>query len=849
MATLTFLPWALAGASAARNAGGTAMGGNRPDFQVAVTVTKLLDNGSTSVVVPADGPASGPTATVSMQLLGPGDITGLAPGQVASTEPADGATGVLTTVFAAVEFAEVTLPWLFTPAAENVSWPSGTPPPAGSHRLLPWICLVVVPDTAGITLDTSAGTLTIGAPADARQQLPDLADAWAWAHVQYAGSLDADAAGGSTQESASAASAASTLAARPAAALSRLLSPRQLAPGTRYLACVVPTFMAGRVAGLGGTTDPAAQAAPAWDVSPAGEASLTLPVYYSFSFTTGTGGDFLSLAQLLAHPPAVTGSPGAGLGPVTLSVTVPATVSPAAPAATVQLEMPGMLEPAQAAPPADPPAFAAVRQWLQTALTPAPGDLLPELRPTAYGAPQAGITQAELTTGFAQQPPWFTTLNCDPRLRAAAALGKQVVAAQREELVAAAWTQVEQALQANALLSRAQLARAVGERQSAKHLPASDRLSFLRLTSPHASRVQVTAGDIVGSVWSVVRDPSADIKLAAAVSPEYRRLTRPRGPHARNVAAPAPPAISISQPQLTPGEPPFGPAQTVPGRVLAERLSPVAAAAAQAGSPADPLRGFAPQVCFPAGMITALVQADQDAVLPGTSTIPANTALTLQANSPSIAAYLVGLNTEISRLLLWRGVPADPRCTPFAYFWDQRGQAAGGQPDIQPIASWSATGTLAAQVASMSGGTFLAVRADLLRRYPSTAVFATPALEAGNGTHTFNISNAASIIQPAFTATLPPDLHLYAFPGISASAAIGTPGYFFIFQEQLSGARFGTDNLVRQNIAAPSGAYWDSASLATVITQPAHAGEIASTVRMLPVLVAIHARALLPAGG
>jgi hypothetical protein len=34
-----------------------------------------------------------------------------------------------------------------------------------------------------------------------------------------------------------------------------------------------------------------------------------------------------------------------------------------------------------------------------------------------------------------------------------------------------------------------------------------------------------------------------------------------------------------------------------------------------------------------------------------------------------------------------------------------------------------------------------------------------------------------------------------------------------------------------------------------VITQPAHAGEIASTVRMLPVLVAIHARALLPAGG
>jgi hypothetical protein len=367
--------------------------------------------------------------------------------------------------------------------------------------------------------------------------------------------------------------------------------------------------------------------------------------------------------------------------------------------------------------------------------------------------------------------------------------------------------------------------------------------------SPHASRVQVSAGDVVGSVWSVVRDPSADVKLAATTGPTYRRLARPRGPQARNVATPAPPVIAIAQQQLTPGQPPFGPDQTVPARVFAERLSPVAAAAAQAGSPADTLRGFAPQVSFPAGMITALAQTDQDAILPGAGTIPANTALTLQANPEPIAAYLVGLNTEISRLLRWRGVPADPRCTPFAYFWDQRGQAAGGQPDVQPIAGWAGTSTLAAQVAADASGTVLAVRADLLRRYPNTAVFATAAGPAGNGTHTFDISKPANIIQPAFSATLPPDLHLYVFPGISPQAAIGAPGYFFVFQDQLSEARFGTDAMTTAGIGPPAGSYWTSGSLATLTQQPAHSGAIASAVRMLPGMVAIHARALLPAGG
>jgi hypothetical protein len=868
MADITFLPWARAGAAATINATGAVMGANRPTVQVELTVSKTPDQGP-ATVIPAGQPAGHPSVTVAMPMLGPGDVLGLAPGQVIRTEPADGAAGVLTTTFPAVDFGDPTLPWLFTPAAENVGWPGGQAPPAGSHRLLPWICLVVVPDADGIALDTSAGTLTIGPPADARRELPDLADAWAWAHVQYAGDLDADATGTAPPPSgtvhAAVTAAATQLAANPASVLSRLLSPRQLATDTRYFACVVPTFMAGRVAGLGGSPDPAAAAGPAWDVSAAGEASLTLPVYLSFSFTTGTGGDFLSLAQLLLHPPDVSAAPGSGLGPATLTVNVPAPAGPASPATSVALDRPGMLQPADATPVTDPASFAAVQQWLQAAITPSPADPLPELRPTLYGAAQAGISPADLITNFAGQPAWFTTLNSDPRLRAAAALGKRVVAAQREQLVAAAWTQAEQARQANALLSRAQLARTITERQAARHLPGDsvslpgDSVSFLQLTSPHATRVQVTAGNLVGSIWSVVRASPADPRLAAVTSPAYRRLARPRGPHARQTATATPPPVLIPPDQLTPDASAFSPALTVAGRILSERLSPPAASAAQADGQKDPLRGFARQVSFTAGMFTPLAQLDQEAILPGGSAIPANTALTLEPNPLPIAAYMVGLNTEISRLLLWRGVPADPRGTPFAYFWDQRGQAAGGQPDIQPIAAWPPAATLAAQVSGDVGGIVLAVRADLLRRYPNTAVYATPAQAAGSGTHTYDISNPANVVQPAFTATLPPDLRLFGFPGISAQDALGgpapgggtQPGYFFIFQEQASETRFGTDAMTKAGLPAPAGQYWTSASLAPLAggQPPGDAGGVAGAVRMPPVLVAMHARALLPTGG
>ena len=852
MGELTFLPWARAGAGAAvntaANAAAPVMGPNRPQVQVQLTVTQTLDGGTPAQL--------SPSPAISMELLGPGDVTGFAPGQVIRTEPADGAASVDPTVFPAVEFAEVTLPWLFTPAPENAPWPGGTAPPAGSHRLLPWICLVTVPAGPGITLDTAAGTLTFDDPAEARKQLPDLTEAWAWAHVQYAGDLPADPG-----------TALDALAGTAGGTLSRLLSPRQLVADTRYHACVVPTFMAGRVAGLGGSPELSATAAPAWDITKTEAGAVTLPVYFSFTFTTGTGGDFRSLAQLLVHPPQVSAAPDGGLGPRTLTVSLPFGAPPP-PASTVTLPMPGMLGPVLTNPPPPVPLPAPVEQAVQAAITPDTADPLPELRATAYGAVQAGITPAAIAANWATQPAWFQSLNTDPRLRVAAALGKQVVAAQRDQLVAGAWAQVDDTQQANALLSRAQLSRAVTQRQLARHLSPTDPLSFLQLTSPHASRVPLTAATVTGSVWSVIRDtPGTDPRLAAVTSAAYRRLARPRGPHARATATPAPPPVpSAISSTISPNGGVFDPAQTVPNRVFAERLSPQATAAAYPAGPsgvltpaadtgqADPMRGFAQQVSYPAAMFAPLAALAQEAVLPGASTIPPNTALILQPDPDMIVAYLVGLNTEASRLLRWRGVPADPTATPFTYFWDQRGQG-GGPPDIGPIAGWGTAATLGGQLASQAAGqaqVFLAVRAELLRRYPRTAVYAAPAQEpaAGATGHTVNLG---AIVQPTFTAVLPPDLHLYGFPASQLTVSLATTGagYFFVFQQQVTETRFGSDALANAGVAAPAGAYWPVAALAGLPAPPAgQADAIAGAVLMPPVLAAIHARLLqLPSGG
>ena len=810
MTDLYFLPWARAGAATTLNAAPGQAPANRAHLSVDVAATSTASSTTSTSPVHVD-----------FRMLGPGDVVGLNTAQVIRTEPADGAVGVETRIFPAIDLDDPTLPWLFTPDAEG-----------GQHRLRPWLCLVVVRVQAGVTLDRAARTLTIAPPADASAELPDLTESWAWAHVQYAGS---GIGAGAT------AVAVSAALSEPAASLSRLVSPRELMPNTRYLACVVPTYAAGVQAGLGGTPgvdDPLADAWQASSLLP--PAAITLPVYYSFGFTTGDGGDFFSLAQSLAHAPNFAATRPVELGTRTLDLTQSGLQWPSSTGqpAPLSLELYGILRPANA--PLDNAVPAPVQSGLRSQLQPGVGS--PQLRLPIYGAVQAGVRRADLATGT-PLPAWLTQLNFDPRLRVFASLGAQVVASEQQDLVAAAWQQVEEAREVNALMSRAQLARSISARQFNKHVAtAGDPVSMLQLTSPQASRMQLRprpGAALTGTPWSVVRQDASDPALATTVSAAYRRLGRPRGPHRRRTANPAPAATAVTSQQvlsaLTPGA-------AVENRVLAERVS-VSTAAAATGRE-DPIGELSVSISYPSGMVVPLARLAPDALLSGVGTMPSNTALSLATNPSAIAAYMVGLNHEITRELLWRGVPIDRRATPFTWFWDVRGQA-GTSPDISTsIADWSPTALLENVASGAAQQLVLAVRADLFLRYPRTAVYAVRAV--GTGAHMLADETVSSNVrQPQFTATLPPDLRLFGFD-IAPAEAIASPGWFFVFQEQASETRFGSQQTT-------SASYWNLAQLQTVgaVTLPAsaHAAHVAEGTRLPPVRCAIHARALLPTSG
>jgi hypothetical protein len=269
-----FLPWVQPGTAA-----------NIPD----ASVDRLAANQPSVVTMQVRLTVNAEPVNKSLRLIGPGDVTGVDPHQVVRTEPKAGTTDFEPNYFAAVDFDRPDLPWMFTPAKADAQ-----------GRLRPWLCLVVVRRQQGVELRPPGAlplpVLAIQSPARPGDELPDLAESWAWAHAQLTG--------------ADKARMRQVLESEPARNVSRLLCPRRLEPSTEYLACVVPTFEVGRKAGLG-LAIPAAEELkldPAWTSGAQAAAQVTLPVYYSWAFRTGVGGDFEELVRCLrprALPPEV----------------------------------------------------------------------------------------------------------------------------------------------------------------------------------------------------------------------------------------------------------------------------------------------------------------------------------------------------------------------------------------------------------------------------------------------------------------------------------------------------------------------------------------------------------------
>ena len=316
------------------------------------------------------------------------------------------------------------------------------------------------------------------------------------------------------------------LAARPAMNVSRLLAPRRLQPDERYAACLVPAFDAGVVRGLGGEPDAGAVARPGLadvlgrgDVTPAG--LLPLGVRHRLG-----RGDFEQLASRL-RPFAVPRerrrradvhrrgrSRAAGRRPPTTPPHTSSWTGRCAPwqGSSARLdEVPGTYA-RRCGPRSTPPA---------TRSPSGPTATTPVLGPPLYGA-----WPARQHTVPDDQPRWLRELNLDPRSRAAAGLGAELVRQNQEHFVQWCWEQVQEVLDANRLLSRARLSLEALRRLHARHFAPQPEDRLLQLTAPLHSRTR--RGSVTITALDRRRQPA-------------RRRRRPRAAPADQPAAPGAP--------------------------------------------------------------------------------------------------------------------------------------------------------------------------------------------------------------------------------------------------------------------------------------------------------------------
>ena len=461
--------------------------------------------------VPVVADAATKPAEVDVVVRGPGDVTAFDARQVIRCYPKPNTPDALTEELAHVEFDRPDFPWLFTPTG-----------PTADARLVPWVTLVVVPRQPGGP-EPLQPPIHGGPPIlhTTRAQLPPLSDAWAWAHAQVMGGKNE----GSIP--------ARLSSANPTINLSRLLCPRHLEPLTAFVACVVPTFRAGREAGLGQPVT-TTTLAPSWndDDDPATE--ITLPVYFSFTFSTGEALDFKALAERLDPLPAPPGigrrrmdttHPAAGIPDVATGPGQEMVVE----GPIVSLQPPGPGWPSEADQQWPAQQLKALRDRLNAQeaqkLSPSP-DQHPTVGPPLYAGAHVRRTRVNDAS-----PGWFRELNTDPRNRVVAGVGARVVQHDQEALMAEAWNQVAGVEAANAALRFAQLGRYVSASIHRRHVEPVAPAALLALTNGVHGRILDVPGRTVHARVAASSLPPA------ITSGAFRRLVRARGPVARFAAA------------------------------------------------------------------------------------------------------------------------------------------------------------------------------------------------------------------------------------------------------------------------------------------------------------------------
>jgi hypothetical protein len=274
-----------------------------------------------------------------------------------------------------------------------------------------------------------------------------------------------------------------------------------------------------------------------------------------------------------------------------------------------------------------------------------------------------------------------------------------------------------------------------------------------------------------------VRLNAANLRFQDAAEAHQAYLDRIAAPHPA-IAETAAPALSLDSVRAAlvgtqPGDAAalLHPSRTVTPQVRARVTTPTAGAPS-AASPAPVL--FAPT--FPQPMAAALRELGEDLILPGVGEMTPDTAILLAPNARFIEAFMVGLNDELTRELVWRGFPVDPHATCFNRFWDARSTVSAPAADIRPIDSWPDGAALGQNMTSVAR-TVLVIRGDLARAHGTVTVYAVAATASGD--------LGSSVAYPVFRTPLSADVLAIGFD-LAHAVLVGNPGWYFVFEEQAS---------------------------------------------------------------
>jgi hypothetical protein len=556
IATYSFLPWLRQGvANTITSADGDTTVKTRAAINVALQLSGQPVGGG---AVLTQG------ISQNIALYGPGDIVGIDARAIVRLEPRNWITNFESNYFPAIDFYDEDFPWRYTPANADST----------GLKLRPWIALVVLQESE-FTDGQNDGKrpLSFVTVTDATV-FPPADQLWAWAHVHFNQSLSS----GPTELVSPDMTAVlprvqAIVSQNPDLAYSRILCPRRLADNTGYHAFLMPVFETGRLAGLGQKPDAAPFATLSAWATYAGKAEATnYPYYYRWYFQTGSHGDFEYLVSLLKPQPL-----DPHVGTRDMDVQDPGSNIPG----IMDTELGGILRLGGAlrVPDADlSAADLAERQMYENWDQPYPHPFETALAKfinladdystqtsaaanTATGiglgisddpdplitAPLYGcwhsLTQRLLFNSDGTSAPnntnWVHKLNLDPRFRAAAAFGTQVVESNAEEYMNDAWEQIGDVLAANSRIRRLQVAMQVSSRwytQSLTPLAASNAERALTVTAPVAGRVLVSGTTVAAAASANVVSPVAATVLAtlstSLVPPVYasaamRRVTRP----------------------------------------------------------------------------------------------------------------------------------------------------------------------------------------------------------------------------------------------------------------------------------------------------------------------------------